>query len=262
MSIDQATFLTEMTKICRWFRIDGKEFAENNMEFYFTYLNERLSTEEFLKACHVVKAEEWKLPPPAHFVTKAGKDPAIQASAEWDLIIKQMRSGSHRAPEGLSHAGKQALEKFNGVRGIADTPETYLNGRRREFIEAFQSIAVNNPQSLVKLPQLPPVQPKKELPPQNWTEADAEVVRAKSEAFREKLLRSKDLQPAKVEPFTIDMRAKFLARCQKAKQEIASGDPVWIEEARRFIVNSPHTRAVYDQKTGRLIDFEVVSEPD
>jgi hypothetical protein len=128
--IDQQIFLEQLVTLSEWYAID----LESKAKIFYKQVDKFLTTEDFVKACDLVMAQERFFPPAATFVEKIYGTRETQAFCQLEMIYSNSES--------MSPIGKRALETIGGEWGFKNctSPQSFL---RKEFIQAFLALSAN-----------------------------------------------------------------------------------------------------------------------
>lgn len=153
MTIENEVFAKEWLFLEEWTR---QEMAPQVVKRYKEKLDKVLTTEEFVKACHLVFTEDASFPFPSlsQILSKVKKTLRQQAQKEWLLILQHNYNYyQHSLPEGLSAIGYQALSDIGGIRYVAQCAQDQITFLRKDFVAAYESLAADPDSAKLTLPE-------------------------------------------------------------------------------------------------------------
>lgn len=133
--IDKATFAAEMTILRD--RFGRRDMTAETIARYLDFLEERLSTEDFVRAAREIFNKDTFWPSPVRFLEVVKGDPKAMADDAWAAMLAHARKGSYPELATLPPATRAAL-KAAPLREIMYASEYELNRLKREFVDAYQ----------------------------------------------------------------------------------------------------------------------------
>jgi hypothetical protein len=128
--IDQQIFLEQLATLSDWFAVD----LQSKAKIFYKQVSQFLTTEDFVKACDLVMAQERFFPPASVFVEKIYGTRETQAFTQLEMI--------HSNSDEMSPIGRRALEAIGGEWSFkhGTTQQSFL---RKEFIQSFMALSAN-----------------------------------------------------------------------------------------------------------------------
>lgn len=147
MPLDKRAFLAELGMLADRF---GRTVSEPVMLRYYDTLNQRLSTDEFLRAARVIFDRDKFWPEPMRFVEVVHGNASEQADAAWNALVAAAAMGDHPAVNGLPLRALRATGvKFRDVELATDHR---LAAIRKQFVTAYQRLAADGGAAPAALP--------------------------------------------------------------------------------------------------------------
>lgn len=134
--INAVTFAAEMTLLRD--RFSRKDMTEEVTARYHDFLNQHLTTEEFVTAARAIFNDDTFWPSPMRFLEVIHRDPKGKAQLAWRLMLEHAKAGHFPPLNDLDEATRAAL-KAAPMREIMSADEFTLKRLQRDFVDAHMT---------------------------------------------------------------------------------------------------------------------------
>lgn len=136
MSIDRTTFIREFSMFLDH---HGKKMNELIVQRYLEFLDQHLTTDEFVQACKFIILEDQFFPTARRIVDVVKGNAKDHAASDWQALLRLVQTGSSDISD-LSAPAVAAMKAAGGWRAVAYAEGDYqLEQLRKRFLAAHQT---------------------------------------------------------------------------------------------------------------------------